>query len=164
MLAEGVKAFGGITEPAHGSDILLLDTTAVRNGDKHIINGTKTFQATYAKFGTVLTQTKPELRHRGQSVFIIDLPREGVEITPIKGLMGYRANPIGEISFSDVEVSKDDLLGVENRGFYMTMEELDIGRVAVACEALGMAEGAFDKAIGFTSPRCTDQNASFNTE
>ena len=148
-------ASGAITEPAHGSDITLMDTTAVLDGDKYVINGTKTLisNATIADFAVVLCQTKPEAGRRGQSVFVVDKGMEGLEATKIAGKMGIRASPLGEYSFSNVRVPKEALIGVENMGFYHTLEFLDVGRAAVAMQAVGMAQGAFDRALKYAKER-----------
>ncbi len=148
-------ASGAITEPAHGSDITSMDTTAKLDGDKYVINGGKTLisNATIADFAFVLCQTKPDAGRRGQSVLLVDNGTEGFDQTKIHGKMGIRASPSGEYSFSNVRVPKGNLVGVENMGFYHTLEFLDIGRAAVAMQAVGMAQGAFDLALKYAKER-----------
>ena len=149
--------FAAFTEPGHGSDILRLDTTARKDGEYYVINGTKTFitNAPTAEFGVVLCQTNPgaEPPYRGQSIFIVERDAEGLDITPMKGKLGQRCNPLGEISFSDVRVHKSALLGEENRGFYHALRFFTVGRVRVAAYSLGMAEGAFDRALSYAKER-----------
>lgn len=146
---------GAFTEPARGSDITMVDTTAVKEGGSYVINGTKTLisNAPIADFAVVLCQTTPGVEHRGESLFIVDKGTEGFEATKIEGKLGIRASPIGEYSFTDVRVPVDALIGVENMGFYHTLEFLDVGRVAVAAQAVGMAQGALDRALKYAKER-----------
>lgn len=157
VLSGEATMFAAFTEPGHGSDILRLDTTARKDGEYYIINGTKTFitNATTAEFGVVLCQTNPEAEppYRGQSIFIVERDTEGLDVTPMKGKLGQRCNPLGELSFSDVRVHKSALLGEENRGFYQALRFFTVGRVRVAAYALGMAEGAFDRALSYAKER-----------
>jgi len=116
--------FGAFTEPEHGSDINKLSTVATRKGGYFILRGVKTFitNATTAKYGVVLAQTKPSLDHRGQTLFIIHTDWPGVRIRPIRGKMGQRGSPIGELVLEDVEVPEDNILGGElDRGFYRAL-------------------------------------------
>ncbi len=146
---------GAFTEPARGSDITMVDTTAVKDDDGYMINGTKTLisNAPIADFAIVLCQTNPGVEHRGESLLIVDKGTEGFDATKIEGKLGIRASVLGEYSFSDVKVSLDALVGVENMGFYHTLEFLDVGRVAVAAQTVGMAQGALEKAIAYAKER-----------
>ncbi len=146
---------GAFTEPARGSDITMVDTTAVKDDDGYVINGTKTLisNAPIADFAIVLCQTNPGVEHRGESLLIVDKGTEGFDTTKIEGKLGIRASVLGEYSFSDVKVSLDALVGVENMGFYHTLEFLDVGRVAVAAQTVGMAQGALEKAIAYAKER-----------
>lgn len=146
---------GAFTEPARGSDITMVDTTAVKDDDGYVINGTKTLisNAPIADFAIVLCQTNPGVEHRGESLLIVDKGTEGFDATKIEGKLGIRASVLGEYSFSDVKVSLDALVGVENMGFYHTLEFLDVGRVAVAAQTVGMAQGALEKAIAYAKER-----------
>ena len=148
-------ASGAFTEPGRGSDITMVDTTASKEGDSYLINGTKTLisNAPIADFAVVLCQTKPGVEHRGESVFVVDKGTVGFEATKIEGKMGIRATLLGEYSFSDVRVPSDALIGVENMGFYHTLEFLDVGRVAVAAQTVGMAQGALDRAMRYAKER-----------
>lgn len=148
-------ASGAFTEPARGSDITMMDTTASKYDDGYVINGTKTLisNAPIADFAIVLCQTNPGVEHRGESLLIVDKGTEGFDATKIEGKLGIRASVLGEYSFSDVKVSLDALVGVENMGFYHTLEFLDVGRVAVAAQTVGMAQGALERAIGYAKER-----------
>ncbi len=146
------------TEPARGSALSeLLDTKASKKEDGYLINGTKTFisNALIANYFVVLCQTNPKISppYRGQSILLVEKDTEGLEITPLKNKMGNRAQTFGELAFSDCYVSKDRLVGEENKGFYYTMEYLNESRVQVAAAALGMAECAFDKALNYAKER-----------
>jgi alkylation response protein AidB-like acyl-CoA dehydrogenase len=146
---------GAFTEPAHGSDITVLDTIAVRNGDEYIINGGKTMitNATIADYAVVLCQTNPEARHKGQTLFIVKKGTSGFDSNELHGKMGIRASLLGEYAFSDVHVPKEALLGEENKGFYHFMEFIDVGRINVAAQSLGMAQGAFERALKYAKER-----------
>ncbi|MEM2534068.1 MAG: acyl-CoA dehydrogenase family protein, partial [Candidatus Nezhaarchaeales archaeon] len=145
---------GAFTEPAHGSDITVLDTTAKRDGDYYVINGTKTLisNAPIADFAVVLCQSEPGVRYK-QTLLIVDKGCEGFEASKIEGKMGIRASPIGEYSFNNVRVSIENLVGTEGMGFYHTLEFLDLGRVGVAAQAVGMAQGALDRALRYAKER-----------
>ncbi len=148
-------ASGAFTEPARGSDITMVDTTAAKDDDGYLINGTKTLisNAPIADFAIVLCQTNPRVEHRGESLLIVDKGTEGFDATKIEGKLGIRASVLGEYSFSDVRVPLDALVGVENMGFYHTLEFLDVGRVAVAAQTVGMAQGALERAIAYAKER-----------
>jgi len=146
---------GAFTEPAHGSDITTLDTVAVQNGDEYVINGGKTMitNATIADYTVVLCQTNPEARHRGQSLFIVKNGTPGFDSNELHGKMGIRASTLGEYVFDNVHVPKEALLGEENKGFYHFMEFIDVGRINVAAQSVGMAQGAFERALKYAKER-----------
>lgn len=146
---------GAFTEPGHGSDITLLDTTAVKEGDFYVINGTKTLisNAPIASFTVVLCQTIPGLKHKGQTLFIVERGAEGFEATKITGKLGIRASLLGEYSFSNVKVHRSAVVGEENRGFYHTLQFLDYGRLHTAAQAVGCAQGALDRAVRYAKER-----------
>lgn len=157
VLSGECTMFAAFTEPDHGSDILELSTTAIKDGDYYVINGVKTFitNAYTADFGLVLCQTEPEAKptYRGQSILIVEKEAEGFEATPMKAKLGQRCTPLGELSFDNVKVHKTALVGTENRGFYHALRFFTVGRVRVAAYALGMAEGAFDRALKYAQER-----------
>ena len=146
---------GAFTEPAHGSDVTVMDTVAVRDGEEYVINGAKTMitNAPIAEYAVVLCQTDPEARHKGQSLFIVKKGTPGFDCNELTGKMGIRASLLGEYSFSDVRVPKKALLGEENRGFYHFLGFIDVGRINVAAQSVGMAQGAFERALKYAKQR-----------
>lgn len=155
-LAEGTRRFGGaITEPDHGSDITQMATTAVRDGDTWVIRGVKTFisNAGIADDYMVIAQTDPEARHKGQSMFLVPANTPGIEIADVGRKMGIKLCPTGEVTFKDVRVPASALLGEEGRGFYQVLQFFDESRVEVAAQALGIGQGAFDRALAYTKKR-----------
>jgi alkylation response protein AidB-like acyl-CoA dehydrogenase len=148
---------GAYTEPDHGSDITSLSTKAVREGDFFVINGTKTFitNGCIADFFVVLCQTdgKASPPYRGQSTIIVEKGTKGLEATEITPKMGIHMTSTAELSFTDVLVPATHLLGEENRGFYQVLQFFQESRVEVAAQALGIAEGAFDRALEHVKKR-----------
>jgi acyl-CoA dehydrogenase len=147
-----------LTEPARGSALSeRLDTAAVREADHWRINGGKTLitNASTANFFITLCQTDPEAErpYRGHSIFIIDSDAAGVEVRKIEGKMGIRASPLGELTFEDVSLPAGGLLGELDRGFYHTMDFFNGSRVEIAAQALGIAQGALDRALSYAKER-----------
>lgn len=148
-----------LTEPEHGSDAgtVGLNTRAVKEGDYWRINGTKTFITCgdIAEFVIVCCQTDPNASppYRGVSQIIVEKGTPGFETTQLKPKMGMRGVPQAELSFSDVKVPYTNLLGQENRGFHQIMSYFDFSRITVAANALGIAEGAFEKALKYSTER-----------
>jgi len=145
------------TEPARGSDITKMDTTATKYGDEWWINGTKTFitNAPIADFIIVLCQTDTKVRptYRGETLFIVDKGTPGLDVTKQTNKMGIRCTATGEVSLSDVKVTDSAILGELNKGFYHSMWFFDISRVAVAAQAVGIAQGAFEIAFKYAKER-----------
>jgi len=148
---------GAFTEPAHGSDIARMDTTAAKSGDEWVINGSKTFitNAPVTNFFLVLCQTDPKVTpsYRGESIIIVDKNTPGVDVTKLKDKMGIRPAVTGEVSFSDVKVPQDNIVGELNKGFYQVMGFFDVSRAPVAAQAVGMAQGAFERAFNYAKQR-----------
>jgi alkylation response protein AidB-like acyl-CoA dehydrogenase len=148
---------GGFTEPDHGSDITLMNTTAIRDGDEFVINGVKTFitNGTISDYVLALCQTDPEAKptYRGQSVILIERDTPGFTSEDVGEKMGIKMTSTGELSFNDVRVPVSHLVGKENRGFYQVLEFFDESRIEIAAQALGIAEGAFDRALAYTKQR-----------
>jgi len=153
---EAISA-GGFTEPDHGSDITDLRTQAVKEGTRYVVSGTKTFisNGTIAHFVIVLCQTDPQAdpRYRGQSTLIVDKNSEGFEVAELGEKMGIRMTSTTEMSFDQVRVPEENLIGSPNRGFYQVLEFFDESRVMVGAQALGMAQGAFDRALDYARKR-----------
>jgi len=148
---------GGFTEPDHGSDITFMDTAAVLDGEEYIINGVKTFitNGTISNFALVLCQTDPEATppYRGQSVIIVEKDTPGYTTSDVGDKMGIKMSPTAELSFNEVRVPCANLVGQENRGFYQVLEFFDESRIEIAAQALGIAQGAFDRALAYTKER-----------
>lgn len=146
------------TEPDRGSDLISgpLATTAVGENKNYIINGTKTFIsfASIAKFAVVLCQTDPKSTpsYHGHSTIIVEMDRPGIEITELEK-MGWRTNPCCEVAFMNVRVPKENLVGKEGQGFYQAIELLDETRVNIGASAVGMAQGAFERALQYAKMR-----------
>ncbi len=143
-----------LTEPDAGSDVSAMKTTAVRKGDKWIINGSKCFitNGEYANWYTVYAKTDKEAGHRGISCFIV--PRDaGVVVDKHEDKMGQRASNTATISFNDAEIPLDHLVGEENKGFKIAMMTLDRTRPAVAAMATGVARAAMEFAIEYSKER-----------
>jgi alkylation response protein AidB-like acyl-CoA dehydrogenase len=155
-VAEGEAIFAGaITEPEHGSDITAMATTAVRDGDEWVINGVKTFitNAGIADFYVVVCQTDREAGHRGQSLIMVERDADGLEVTSVGSKMGIRMIPTGEVTLKNVRVPASNLIGEEGRGFYQILRFFDESRIETAAQALGTAQGAFDRALAYVKGR-----------
>jgi alkylation response protein AidB-like acyl-CoA dehydrogenase len=155
-VAEGTAiSAGAITEPEHGSDITGMATTAVRDGDEWVINGVKTFitNAGLADWYVVVCQTDPEAGHKGQSMILVDRDAEGLTTASVGQKMGIHMIPTGEVSFKDVRVPAENLLGEEGKGFYQILGFFDESRIETAAQAVGTAQGAFDRALDYVKGR-----------
>jgi len=158
LVAEGkTLSAGAFTEPDHGSDITFMNTTAVRDGDEWVINGGKTFitNGCLAGFFTVLCQTDPEAKpsYRGISMILVEADRKGVTATDVGHKMGIHMMSTAEVTFKDVRVPLTNLIGKEGKGFYQVLEFFDESRILIAAQALGTAQGAFDRALAYVKQR-----------
>jgi acyl-CoA dehydrogenase len=143
-----------LTEPDAGSDVSGMKTTAVRKGDKWVINGSKCFitNGEYANWYTVYAKTDKEAGHRGISCFIV--PRDaGVVVDKHEDKMGQRASNTATISFNDVEIPLDHLVGEENKGFKIAMMTLDRTRPGVAAMGVGVGRAAMEMAAEYSKER-----------
>jgi alkylation response protein AidB-like acyl-CoA dehydrogenase len=157
-VAEGkMLSAGAFTEPNHGSDITAMDTIAEKKGDKWVINGTKIFitNGGMAGFYSVLCQTDSQIKpsHRGLSLVLVEADREGVSSVDVGDKMGIHMLATAEMIFKDVHVPLSNLIGEEGRGFYQVLEFFDESRILVAAQALGIAQGAFDRALSYVKER-----------
>ena len=157
-VAEGQMLSGGaFTEPDHGSDITSMDTMAVRDGDEWVINGTKTFitNGGLAGFYSVMCQTDSECQpsYRGISLILVEAERKGVTATDVGDKMGIHMMATAELNFKDVRVPASNLIGEEGKGFYQVLEFFDESRILVAAQALGIAQGAYDRALAYVKER-----------
>ena len=158
-LASGELRGGlALTEPEAGSDVQAGRTTATKDGEEYVINGTKMF-ITNAKYGNVfavLTKTDPEAqpRYRGMSCFVVEKPNPGVRVGQHLDKLGYRGLDSSELVFDDCRVGSEALVGgVEGQGFKQVMAGLETGRINVAARAVGVATAAFDAAIRYAQQR-----------
>ncbi len=144
-----------ITEPEAGTDVSGIRTTAVRDGDDWVLNGGKIWihNAPVADVGFVLARTDPGAGHRGMSIFIVDLHAKGVTRGPKEIKMGQRASQVGPLSFDDVRLPADSLLGTEGRGFHMMMSVLDKGRVGIGALAVGIGQAGLEAAADYAQQR-----------
>ncbi len=170
-LARGEKigAFG-LTEPNAGSDAGGTETTAVLKGDYYLLNGGKIFITNAPKADTyvVFAVTTPDIGTKGISAFIVEKGYEGFEFGDHYDKMGIRSSSTAELIFNDVKVPKENLLGKEGEGFKIAMATLDGGRIGIASQALGIAQGAFENALEYSKERvqfgrpiCRQQIVSF---
>jgi len=144
-----------LTEPDAGSDVSGMKTTAVKRGDKYVLNGTKCFitNGSHADWYTVYAKTDREAGHRGISAFVVPRNLDGVAVDKKEDKLGQRASDTATISFSDVEIPEENLLGEENKGFKLAMMTLDRTRPGVAAMAVGIAQAAFEFASDYSKER-----------
>lgn len=156
-LAKGEKigAFG-LTEPSAGSDAGGTKTTATRDGNEWILNGSKIFitNAGEAEVYVVLARSdKSAEKHRGISAFIVEKGTPGFSFGKKEKKMGIRSSPTMELVFENCRIPAENLLGQEGQGFKVAMKTLDGGRIGIAAQALGIAQGALDAALAYTKER-----------
>ena len=144
-----------LTEPDAGSDAGAVTTTYRKEGDEYIINGSKIFitNGGYLGTGIVFATHDKSLRHKGVSAFIIDLESAGVSILKNENKMGIRGTYTTAFALDDVRIPVENLLGDEGKGFHIAMDTLNGGRIGIAAQALGIAEGAFDLALAYSKER-----------
>ncbi|MBQ9179307.1 MAG: acyl-CoA dehydrogenase family protein [Firmicutes bacterium] len=170
-LAKGEKigAFG-LTEENAGSDAGGTETVALDKGDHYLLNGGKIFitNAPKADIYVVFAVTTPDIGTRGISAFILEKGMPGFEYGDHYDKLGIRSSTTAELIFNDVKVPKENLLGKEGEGFKIAMSTLDGGRIGIAAQALGIAQGAFEQAVDyakereqFGSPIAANQGVSF---
>ena len=155
-LASGEKlgAFG-LTEPNAGSDAGRTETTAVLAGDHYLLNGEKIFitNGDEAEIYVIFAVTTPGIGTKGISAFIVEKGWEGFTFGDHYDKLGIRSSTTAQLLFHDVKVPKENLLGREGQGFPIAMAALDGGRVGIAAQALGIAQGAFDSAVEYAKER-----------
>lgn len=155
-LASGEKiGCFGLTEPGAGSDAASGTTTARWEGDHYVLNGRKCFitNAPIADFAIISAMTDRTKGVKGISVFIVDANTEGWSVGAHENKMGIRGTITSDIVLDNVKVPKENLLDIEGKGFKIMMNTLDYGRIGVAAQALGIAQGALDEAIKYVKER-----------
>ncbi len=145
----------GLTEPNAGTDAAGQQTTAVLDGDYYILNGTKIFitNAGEAEIYVIFAMTDKSKGTRGISAFIVEKDWEGFTFGLHEKKLGIRGSATRELIFNNVKVPKENLLGKEGMGFKIAMQTLDGGRIGIAAQALGIAQGAIDEAIPYVKAR-----------
>jgi alkylation response protein AidB-like acyl-CoA dehydrogenase len=152
---EHLVAFG-LTEPNAGSDVSGLRTRAVRDGEEYVLNGTKMFisHADVAELVCIAARTDPSVPGtKGTSIFVVEKGTPGFSIGKHENKMGIRGSSTVEIIMEDVRVPAQNILAGEGMGFAILMKTLDLTRIPVAVQAVGIAQGALDYAIGYTKER-----------
>ena len=146
-----------LTEAGSGSDSAAMRTTARRDGDEYVLNGSKRFitNASVAKLYTVFAKTDPAQGHSGISAFLVEADAPGFEVTRLEPKMGISGSTTGELAFDDCRIPAANLLGDEGEGFTLAMRILDRSRPGVAAQALGIAQGATDYALDYAKTRET---------
>ena len=156
MLTEGGVLGGmGITEPNAGSDASKSQTEARLEGDHYVINGAKIFITNGPEAGVfvIFAMTDKSKGTKGLSAFIIESSFPGFSVGKVENKMGLHGVHTSEIVFTDMIVPKENLLGQEGKGFKICMQTLDVGRIGIAAQALGIAEGAMKEAVEYTKTR-----------
>lgn len=154
---EKIGAFG-LTEPAAGSDVAALETTAKLDGDHYILNGQKAWISLcdFADHFLIFAYTgNKEDKHKAISAFIVERTWEGFSSQAVKGKLGIRAGNTGELFFEDVKVPKENLLGKEGEGFKIAMAALDNGRFTVAAGAVGLIQACLEVSTEYCHTRET---------
>ncbi len=146
-----------VTEPAAGSDVAGLQTTATRKGGEYVLKGSKTFisNASVANFAVVFAYTDKSQKHRGMSAFVVERERPGFSVSKKFDKMGQRASDTAEITLEDVVVPESHRLGREGDGFMIAMKVFDKSRPAVAAQAVGLAQRALDESVKYAKERTT---------
>ena len=151
------KKFGafGLTEPGAGTDASGQRTTAVLDGDEYVLNGSKIFitNAGFADVFIVIAMTDRSKGNHGISAFIVERGTPGFTVGEPEDKMGIRGSSTCELIFEDCRIPKENLLGREGKGFAIAMKTLDGGRIGIASQALGIAEGAIDETVKYTTER-----------
>ena len=145
----------GATEPNAGSDIASMQTTARKDGDSYIINGTKMFitNGPIADFISLAAKTDRSKQHRGISFLIVEKGTPGFTVSRKLNLYGTRSAIRGELVFEDCRIPQDNLVGEENRGFYYLMECFNREKIMIGASCVGIAQAAFDEALQYAKER-----------
>jgi alkylation response protein AidB-like acyl-CoA dehydrogenase len=155
-LARGEGGFSYcLSEPEAGSDAASMRTRAVRDGDHWVLNGVKRWitNAGVSEYYTVMAVTDPEKRSRGISAFVVEKSDGGVSFGAPEKKLGIKGSPTREVYFDNVRIPADRMIGAEGTGFETAMKTLDHTRVTIAAQAVGIAQGALDYALGYAQER-----------
>lgn len=145
----------GLTEPSAGSDASSLKTTAVKEGNEYVLNGTKIFitNGYHAEIYVIFASTDRSKGTKGISAFIVEKGTPGFTFGKKEHKLGIRASSTYELVFENCRIPEENLLGQEGQGFKMVMMTLDGGRIGIAAQALGIAQGAYEQALNYSKIR-----------
>ncbi len=143
-----------ITEPFGGSDVAGMRSTAIKKGDKYILNGSKTFitNGVYSDYLVIAAKTDPDKGNKGMSIFIVDRDTAGISASKLDKL-GWRASDTAELAFDDVEIPAENLMGEEGKGFSYIMQHFALERLIMGINAHARAEYALDYTLGYMAER-----------
>ena len=146
-----------LSEPNAGSDATSQQTTAIDMGDYYLVNGTKNWITNGNSAGTyvLIAQTNPEKMHKGINCLLVDRNAPGISVGPHEDKMGMRSSDTHSVMFNDVKVPKENRIGADGFGFTFAMKTLEGGRIGIAAQALGIASGAFERALQYSKERKT---------
>ncbi len=146
-----------LSEPEAGSDATKQRTTAEDKGDYYLLNGTKNWitNGSSSDIHIVIAHTNPELKHKGINVFIVEADWEGVDVGKKEEKMGIRSSDTTSIMYNNVKVPKENRIGSDGFGFTFAMNTLNGGRIGIASQALGIAQGAYELAVQYSQERET---------
>lgn len=144
-----------LSEPEAGSDATSQRTTALDKGDHYLVNGVKNWitNGNSASTYVLIAQTHPDKGHKGINAFVVDRHSPGISIGPHEDKMGMRSSDTHSIMFTDVKVPKENRLGEDGFGFKFAMKTLEGGRIGIAAQALGIAQGAYERAVRYSKER-----------
>lgn len=144
-----------LSEPEAGSDATSQRTTAEDKGDYYLVNGTKNWitNADCASVYILIAQTHPEKKHHGINAFIVDKDTPGISLGPHEDKMGMRSSDTHSVMFTDVKVPKENRIGEDGFGFKFAMKALEGGRIGIAAQAVGIAQGAYERALQYSKER-----------
>ncbi|MCL0107347.1 acyl-CoA dehydrogenase family protein, partial [Thermodesulfovibrionales bacterium] len=155
-LAEGKKiAAFGLTEPSAGSDAGSVKCSAVLDGDEYVLNGNKVFitNGYYADIYIIIANVDQSKDHRGLTAFIVEKGTPGFEFGKKESKLGVRASATYELIFENCRIPKENILGHEGQGLKLALATLDGGRIGIAAQALGIAQGALDQSLAYSKVR-----------
>lgn len=144
-----------VTEPSGGSDVAAIKTTATKDGNEYVISGAKCFATNggVASLYSVLARTSRGEGHKGLSFFLVERDRPGVQVGRKENKLGQRGSNTTEVFLDEVRVPAANLLGEEGSGFRLAMKDFDMSRPAIAAQALGIAQGAFEAMVKYSTER-----------
>ena len=144
-----------LSEPEAGSDATSQHTSAEDKGDYYLVNGTKNWitNGNSASVYILIAQTHPELKNKGINALIVDRHSPGITLGPHEDKMGMRSSDTHSVMFTDVKVPKENRIGADGFGFKMAMKTLEGGRLGIASQALGIASGAYERALKYSKER-----------